>query len=87
MGGLPGDIGPVEADRAPIGSEVARDEVQERCLARAVRPHDAEGLTLGNVEREVLDDVDASEPLGDADDFEQGRHRKVRLRPAGAVRP
>ena len=41
----------------------------------------------GNVEREVLDDADASEALGDADDFEQGRHRKVRLRPAGAVRP
>ena len=87
MGGLPGDVGAVEADRAPVGSQVAGDEVEQRRLARAVRPDDAEGLTLGNVEREVLDDADAAEALGDADDFEQGRHRRVRLRPAACSSP
>ncbi len=65
---------PARSNRAAVGAQVSGDEVQQRRLARAIRAHDAEGLSLGNVEREVLDHVEAAESLRDVDDFEQSRH-------------
>ncbi len=73
---LPGDVDALEEDRAAVGTQVTRDEVQQRGLARTVGSHDAEGLSLGNLEREVLDDMNAAEALRDLDDLEQSRHRE-----------
>src|SRR6185436_5537757 len=38
--GKPGHVTPVEPDAAPIRPQGARDQVEERGLAGAVRPHD-----------------------------------------------
>ena len=43
-GGSRGDVAAVEADLAGIGREAAGDQVEQRRLAGAVRPDDAERL-------------------------------------------
>ena len=58
-----GDVLPAEDDAAAVGPQVAGDQVEQRRLARAVRPDDAESLTLGNVEREVSTTCKRAEAL------------------------
>ncbi len=52
-GGAPGDVLAVELDRSARDRHVAADEVEERCLARAVRPEHRAALALRDVEVDV----------------------------------
>ena len=72
---LPGDVAPAQLDR-PGGRPVQpREQVEERRLARAVRADDAEQLALGNLERDIGDDLCAAdvEP-----EVARGENRRVR---------
>ena len=72
-----------EADGAVVGTQVTGDEVEQRGLAGAVGADDAEGLALGNVEREVLHHLKRAEALREVDDFQQCPHGMLEVRPAG----
>jgi hypothetical protein len=65
-----GEVGTGKADAAPVGSEITGDKVEQRRLAGAVRPDDAEGLALGNDERKVLHDLERAETLPEVDNFQ-----------------
>ena len=54
----------VERHRAGVGAQVAGDEVEQRGLAGTVRSDDPDGVTLGDLERQPIDDREAAEPLG-----------------------
>src|SRR5262249_57270133 len=80
----PGDrVGrqPVEAVGAEtnlpaVGPREAADHVEERGLARAVRPDEAGDRAFGDGERAAGERLDAAESFGDAGDAEQlGRDR------------
>ncbi len=49
-----GHVGPRDAHTAGVGTVDARDEVEQRRLARARRPHQPHELTRRNVERDVV---------------------------------
>ena len=65
---------PSRVDRARVGPQVTGDQVEQRCLAGAVGPDDPDRVTLGDLERETVDDGQAAEPLGQSVDREQRRH-------------
>ena len=53
-----------EAEMLPVsGRRSPANKIEQRGLARAVGPDDAEGFALGNVEREVLDHLKRAEAL------------------------
>ena len=68
----PGDVAALEPDAPAIGAQGARDQVEERGLAGAVRPHDAEQLAGLEREADVVDREDAAEALGQPLDLEEG---------------
>src|SRR5258707_2999305 len=57
----PGHIAALEPDAPAIGAQGAGDQVEERGLAGAVRPHDAEQLAGLDREADVVDREDAAE--------------------------
>ncbi len=60
-----GDVGAEKLDRPRGRREVAGDDVEERCLAGAVRPEDGALLAVGDVEIDVAHGVEAAEPPAD----------------------
>ena len=65
-----------------VGGEDARDHVEQRRLAGAVRPDDAADLALGDVERHLVDGDEAAEALGDPVEGKQRGHRPSPPRPS-----
>jgi hypothetical protein len=61
----------VEEDLARLRAVEARDAVEERCLARAVGPDDAEDGALGDVEGDAVEGYDASEADAELADGKQ----------------
>src|SRR4029077_18644786 len=57
---------------ARVGLVEARDQVEERRLAGAVGPDQADDLALAHVERDVVDRDDPAEPSRHVLDREQG---------------
>ena len=55
------DRPPLEQDLARVGAVDAGDQVEERRLARAVRPDHADDLALVHMEVELRDDAEAAE--------------------------
>ena len=76
----------VVEDRAGIRLVESRDDVEGRRLARAVGPDQAEDLTLGDVERDVVEGDDAPEAASEVLDGEQ-RHEAGILRRGGETSP
>ena len=67
------DVPAAEADAAAVEREIAGDQVEQRRLAGAVRPDDAERLALVDVERDRVGDLEGAEALRQAFEFED-RH-------------
>src|SRR5207253_9377743 len=77
-----GDAFPLEDNLARVGRIDAIDEIEHGRLARAVRPDEAENLTLLDREGEIAHRFEATEALGQMRDFEQRGHRTgLRMRP------
>src|ERR1019366_10084991 len=66
------DVAPLVVHAAALASHVAADQVEERRLAGAVRPEDAERLALGHRKRDVVDDLERAVRLADRSQREQG---------------
>ena len=80
-----GDVGPVEGDGAGAGLDEAVNHAQQRRLAGARPPHDADEAALGDVERDVVHGRLAAEATAHALDDQhrsipQGRIRVARIR-------
>jgi len=82
VGAQPHDVRIREADRAAVGAEVARDEIDQRGLPRPVRADEPEHLPLCDGEVDRVHRHDAAEALGEQ------RGLKQHLRPprCGAAR-
>ena len=72
----PREVAPVQLDPPGVPDE-AGDRVDERRLARAVRADEADQLALGDLEIDVLDGVDSSEPHRQARRAQDGAHGGV----------
>ena len=64
----------VELERAAVRRVEARDDVERRRLAGAVRPDQAGDLPLLDVERDAVEGDDAPEAERDLPDRQQRRH-------------
>src|SRR5262249_1724502 len=64
---------PERPHRTGVGGEVAGDKVDQRGLARPVRPDDQPPLARHDAERDVLRRGQAAEALAQMRDFERGR--------------
>ena len=62
--GRPRHVDAVERHRAGVGPQVAGDQVEQRRLAGTVGPDDPDRVTLGDLERQTVDDREAAEPFG-----------------------
>jgi hypothetical protein len=71
--GQPADGMAVEADLSGVGAQGAGDEIEQRGLARAVRPHDADQLAFRQREADVADGAHPAEALADARHLEEWR--------------
>ncbi|MCY1305955.1 hypothetical protein D9M70_557870 [compost metagenome] len=60
-----GDIHAAEADRAAVGGDVAGNQIEQRRLAGAVRPDDAQRLTLADRKADLVGDGQRAEALRD----------------------
>src|SRR5207244_25538 len=85
----PGDVVAVEDHAALVGAIVAGDHVEERGLAGAVGPDDAEQVAGPHLHAHLAHGGEAAEALGDALEAQQGRRahawaraRRARRRPA-----
>ncbi len=76
MRGKTRDVRPGETDRAAVGSDDARDEIDERGLARSVRADEAQRLALGDAQVDSIDRGDTAEALREADGLKQ--HPRLR---------
>ena len=65
----PGDVPAVEAHGSRVRREKSRDEVEQRGLAGAVRPDEADDPALADIERDVAAGEHAAEPLGHSAHF------------------
>jgi len=63
---LPGDLAPLEANRARVRRERTGEHVEDRALAGSVRADQAEDLALLDRERHAVDGREATEALGEA---------------------
>src|SRR5262245_27940709 len=72
-----GDVDAREDDAPGIGRNRAAGDAEQRGLAGAVRPDDAERLALGEREVERARDHHGAEALGDFFEGENGRHAVV----------
>src|SRR6516165_369493 len=59
--GAPGDVRTVELYPASIRSERARDEIEQRRLARAIWTHDPQHVALAHGEAHTVDGTDSAE--------------------------
>src|SRR5262245_35442921 len=75
------DVGAVEADFPAVGVEIAGDQIEERGLAGAVGPDDADCLAARDAEIDGVGRLDRAEGSGEAVDLEE--HRRAS---AGATR-
>src|SRR5262249_13802021 len=81
-----GDIDARKDDAPGVGRNRAAGDTEQRGLAGAVRPDDAERLALGDREVERARDHHGAEALGDFFEGEDGRHAMVTLSAALSVR-
>jgi hypothetical protein len=65
------DLVAIEADAAAAGVEHACDEIQERCLARAVRTDHREDLSCADREAHVAHGLDAAKGQAQLLDLEE----------------
>jgi hypothetical protein len=74
-----------QPDLTRIGRVDARDEIEERGLARAVRPDESQDLARGDLQVDAFGHDDAAEGLAHVDHPDGWRHCRARLpsRPAG----
>jgi hypothetical protein len=81
-GDVPGlaplDLGAGEADGARLGIERARDRLQERRLARAVRAEHGDDRALAHVEAHALERRDRAIIGFDVAQLEEGHHAAPR---------
>ena len=63
----------------PSGRRSPAMRLSKRGLASAVGPDDAEGLALGNIEREVIDHPQRAEALADVVYLQQCRHTDMAM--------
>src|SRR5664279_3485815 len=61
----------LEEDLSGRERKIAVDEIEDRRLAGAVRPDEAEEVAFFDRERHVADGLEAAEPLRDAPEFEE----------------
>src|SRR6185295_15082784 len=72
--GLPGELVPFEPDRARVGDERTREQVEDRALAGSVGSDQPEDLTRLDRERDLIHGDEAAEALGQPFD---GQHVTV----------
>src|ERR1022692_5331204 len=63
----------VESHAAPVGTQLTAQAVEQRRLAGAIGPHEAEDLTRLHRHGDVVQRLNTAEALGDRPCFEQGR--------------
>ena len=82
---LPGDVGPAQRHRSPVGPLQPRDDVEQRGLAGAVRADESGHGPGRRPERDVGERGDPTEVDAHLVDVERGvrRHWPPRVRPAG----
>src|SRR5207247_9047079 len=82
--GMPADVLALEADAAFLVLERPGDAIDERALARAVRPDETDALAGPHEEIDAVERGKAAEPLGHTAYFEQRfrHHRPFRRRQA-----
>src|SRR5581483_741610 len=78
------DAAPVEHDIALVRLVQPRDGIEQRGLARAVRPDHADDLALAHLEIEPVERGQPSEPLREAPDLEQAHARSSPASPTAA---
>src|SRR3989442_13005986 len=71
MGWESRDGPPTEDHLAGVGAEEPRQQAEHGRLSRAVRPDEADDLTLAHGERQILHGVQAAEALVEPGDLEQ----------------
>ena len=59
------DVAVVEFDASLVRSVLTQDAIEQRRLSASVRTDDSEDLTLPEIERHIVDRLDAAERLGD----------------------
>ena len=69
-----GDVGAAEHDASGIRREHAVDQIEQRRLAGAVRPDQAENFALAHDETQVVHGLQAAEALADVIELEERRH-------------
>ena len=85
-----GEVAAVEADVARGRRQAACDQVEQRGLARAVRPDDADRFARRDREIEILGDDDRAEAFPEAGDFQQhgtSTRRAIRQSAPSSHRP
>ncbi len=80
-----GDVDAGEDDAPPIGRDRAAGDAEQRGLAGAVGPDDAERLAFGEREVERARDDDGAEALGNFFEGEDGRHADITLTASPAL--
>ena len=85
-GGTRSRLSPSNSDVAAVRRVEARDEVEDRRLARAVGADQADDLPLRHVERDVVDRDDAAEAAREVTRFEQRHGASLRRRWCGVYR-
>src|SRR4029453_49578 len=76
-----GPPAPPQPHLAARGRERPRDDVEQRALARAVGPDEADQLALADGEADVVERGEPAELLGDAVHLEDGGHQALIARP------
>src|SRR5262245_35205597 len=79
---------PLEVHRAGLVVERTADAIDERALARSIRPDQAEALARRNIEIDPFQRDETAEPLTHGLDFEQGHaHGLARAWRQSSIRP
>ena len=81
-----GHVAPAQPHLATRGRERPRDDVEQRALARAVGPDEADQLALADGEAHVVERGEPAELLGDPVHLEDGSHRSAAVTGALARR-
>jgi len=68
----PGDVAPGHAHGPEVLTLETRDDPQQRRLAAAARPEEADELAVADLERHPLEGDDGAESLGDAVEGDRG---------------
>src|ERR1039458_1797837 len=87
MGGEPIDHLAVEIDGAGLVLQRAADAIDQRALARAVRPDQPEPLARLHLEVDAVERDEAAEPLADIVDVQQRAHGRLRARKRSCTSP